>query len=733
MSNRSLIKNLAASSDGPVELSGWVETLRDQKRIQFVILRDESGSVQVTYKREEVDALADTISSLTTGSFVQVKGNLVHDERVKLGGIEIQLHELTITSLAQPQLPIAEDTSIDQRLDWRFIDHRRPEMNLVFRVQTTLERAWRQYWYENDFIELNTPKLMGSPSESNAELFEMEYFELGKAYLAQSPQFYKQMAMMSGLGRIFEIGPAFRADPSFTSRHATEFTSIDMEVSHIESHEDIMAIQEQLLQRGLQAVKSAARLGRQRSRRSPQADFDLMALPGMARAGDRSRRDDDRQLMLEALLSARDVLYVSWCGRSVRDNSEQPPSVLVAQLRDEIDLLWGQGTASALTVAHPLQPFGSAYFTQGSGVSTYAHEWAPERASSARAPQPTGAVPAAEAAGHTPVPVLTLAGLARFLRRPVGTFFRERLQVHLDPPQSGWLDEELFALTGLDHYSLLDEALSPLPAALTSESVPVHAQSVVQRLRASGALPLAGVGQLEAAQLQDELQTLLQTALAERAGHVPDAPRVVLDWPLAQAPDRVHLQDAVSGLWQPKASDQPALLLLLRASAIARMNPKGPAVPLPDKLIEAWLLSLATSAVGRPVCVVVVGRNAVVRAPLWPQQQAQTALQTLLQAWCEGMRSPLPLPPAMALTWLPDKQVTEAMREAYEDGGFMGSTAVARQDPALHRCYPTLQALLADGRFEAWAAPVYEPLLAWTTQCEAEAIADPIGDAGGPA
>ena len=257
MSNRSLIKNLAASSDGPVELSGWVETLRDQKRIQFVILRDESGSVQVTYKREEVDALADTISSLTTGSFVQVKGNLVHDERVKLGGIEIQLHELTITSLAQPQLPIAEDTSIDQRLDWRFIDHRRPEMNLVFRVQTTLERAWRQYWYENDFIELHTPKLMGSPSESNAELFEMEYFELGKAYLAQSPQFYKQMAMMSGLGRIFEIGPAFRADPSFTSRHATEFTSIDMEVSHIESHEDIMAIQEQLLQRGLQAVKDA--------------------------------------------------------------------------------------------------------------------------------------------------------------------------------------------------------------------------------------------------------------------------------------------------------------------------------------------------------------------------------------------------------------------------------------------------------------------------------------------
>jgi len=257
MTTRSLIKNLAAATDGPVQLSGWVETLRDQKRIQFVILRDESGSVQVTYKREEVDAKADVISSLTTGSFVNVSGNLVHDERVKLGGIEIQLHEIEIVTLAEPQLPIAEDTSIDQRLDWRFIDHRRPEMNLVFRVQTTLERAWREYWYENNFIELHTPKLMGSPSESNAELFEMDYFELGKAYLAQSPQFYKQMAMMSGLGRIFEIGPAFRADPSFTSRHATEFTSVDIEVSHIASHEDIMSIQEQLLSRGLQAVKDA--------------------------------------------------------------------------------------------------------------------------------------------------------------------------------------------------------------------------------------------------------------------------------------------------------------------------------------------------------------------------------------------------------------------------------------------------------------------------------------------
>jgi len=255
MRDRKLVSQLSAMPDGPVILGGWVEKLRDQKRIQFVILRDESGDVQVTYpRREEEDALADKVSSLTNGSFVWVTGRLVHDERVKLGGLEIQLDDIEIITLADPETPIADDTSIDKRMDWRFLDLRRPEMNLVFKIQTTIEAAWRKYWVENGFVEIHSPKLMASPSESNAELFKLEYFE-GHAYLAQSPQFYKQMAMMSGLGRIFEIGPVFRADPSFTSRHATEFVSVDIEVSWIDSHEDIMAIQEQLLHAALSAVK----------------------------------------------------------------------------------------------------------------------------------------------------------------------------------------------------------------------------------------------------------------------------------------------------------------------------------------------------------------------------------------------------------------------------------------------------------------------------------------------
>ncbi|MEZ7857444.1 MAG: aspartate--tRNA(Asn) ligase, partial [Aquiluna sp.] len=255
MLDRTLASALSQGQDGPVTIGGWVETLRDQKRIQFIIIRDESGSVQVTYPRPaDEDALADQVSALSHGSFVIIKGQLKHDERVKLGGVEILLEELEVVGAASADSPIADDTSIDKRLDWRFLDYRRPEVALMLKIQTTIEKNWREHWLENGFVEIHSPKLMGQPSESHAELFKLEYFET-HAYLAQSPQFYKQMSMAAGLGKVFEIGPVFRADPSFTSRHATEFVSIDMEMSWIDSHEDVMNFQEQLMVKAIQAVK----------------------------------------------------------------------------------------------------------------------------------------------------------------------------------------------------------------------------------------------------------------------------------------------------------------------------------------------------------------------------------------------------------------------------------------------------------------------------------------------
>ncbi len=262
MKQRILVKNLSALDDGAVSVSGWVDTVRDQKKVQFVVLRDESGAVQLVNPRTTdadgvvvADEPATSISALAQGTFVTVTGQLKHDERVKLGGIEIKLDTLTVVSAAIPETPIAADSSLDKRMDWRFLDLRNPKQNLIFRIQTTFEHALRTYWIEHDFIELHTPKLMASASESRAELFEVGYFDT-KAYLAQSPQFFKQMAQSAGFGKIFEVGPAFRADPSFTSRHSTEFTSVDSEISWIDSHDDVMQLHEDLMVAGFTAVKA---------------------------------------------------------------------------------------------------------------------------------------------------------------------------------------------------------------------------------------------------------------------------------------------------------------------------------------------------------------------------------------------------------------------------------------------------------------------------------------------
>jgi exodeoxyribonuclease V gamma subunit len=464
-------------------------------------------------------------------------------------------------------------------------------------------------------------------------------------------------------------------------------------------------------------------------RRSPRADFDLMGLPGMTRPGDRSRRDDDRQLMLEALLSARQVFYVSWSGRSVRDNSEQPPSVLVSQLRDEIDLLWGKDTAKGLTTVHPLQPFSRAYFEAGSGLLTYAKEWRAAQevqrgdgASETGTPSSALALLSPLMAANEQAPIISLAQLARFLRKPVGAFFRERLQVHLEDERSELHDEELFGLGGLDLYQLLDHELQHVPADLSADDLPRHAARVVQQLRQAGALPLAGVGTLEAQKLTHILQTQLAAALRERGAYPDMAERVLID----QAHPQVSLQDALGGVL---AGEGGQMLLSLRANDVADLKPKTP-LARPEKLIDIWLQSLAAAAMGHSVRCVVVGRNAVVRVPPLDPEAARAQLQTLLATWAEGMRWPLPLPPGVALQWLKDRENTNALADAYEGSDF--KSAEKDKDPALARTYPTVEDLLATGALDRLAQAVYAPLKAWAAEAEVEALpgapADDEGD-----
>ncbi len=179
---------------------------------------------------------------------------VVHNDVVQLGQLEILTESINVLGPAFPELPIDEDSSLDNRLDWRYLDLRRPSNLLIFRVQTWIEHVMRQYWLENEFIEIHSPKLMGSASESGGELFKLDHFGQ-TAYLAQSPQFFKQMAMAAGFERVFEIAPVFRANPSFTSRHDTEFTSVDVEISWVRSHEDVMRFEEEWVHYVLTAVK----------------------------------------------------------------------------------------------------------------------------------------------------------------------------------------------------------------------------------------------------------------------------------------------------------------------------------------------------------------------------------------------------------------------------------------------------------------------------------------------
>ena len=248
--DRTLIKDLNEHIDEHVAIQGWLHTLRDQKNMQFLILRDRTGLVQVAHYKKGNLELAEVVSSLGTESALTIKGKVVENEVVKLNGLEIQLEEMIVDGAAEVPLPFEPFGEYlpdqDFRLDWRYLDLRRDVNRLIFEVQTTAEQAMRDYWLERNFIEIHSPKIMGAPSESGAELFSLPYFET-TAYLAQSPQFYKQMAMAAGYERVFEIGPVFRADPSFTSRHMTEFTGVDMEMSWIESHEDVMAFMERWL------------------------------------------------------------------------------------------------------------------------------------------------------------------------------------------------------------------------------------------------------------------------------------------------------------------------------------------------------------------------------------------------------------------------------------------------------------------------------------------------------
>ncbi|MBC3478889.1 exodeoxyribonuclease V subunit gamma [Pseudomonas taiwanensis] len=448
-------------------------------------------------------------------------------------------------------------------------------------------------------------------------------------------------------------------------------------------------------------------------RAQPPLDFDLMASD--YRPGDRSRREDDRYLLLEAVLSAQDQLYVSWVGRSIRDNSERPASVLIGQLRDHLAAGWrllgaqdgeqqdpGQQLLHALTQEHPLQPFSWRYFQKGSALFSYAHEWQVLH-------QAVEQVPLSDAlAPYDNEEALTLMQLQDFLRHPVRHFFSQRLKVFFEALEAPTPDEEPFVLDTLQRYSASESLLGAALADPDHAEQALHAQA--RRLQACGALPLAGFGELLQADLVEPLPDLLQRHR-----------QLLQRWPtLVEGALPIHFEQGKHRLegWLGRvyqADDQSLLSVTTVPNTISagRNNFKW------HRLTASWVMHLAACAAGYPLNSAVVASDLTLLLPPLPQADAANLLGHLLVARQAAMNSPLPVAAKTAFAWLaqedPEKALAAAER-AYEGDG-RTSFGERSESLALARQFRDFAALMADETFEGWCETLYRPLFTapWQT------------------
>lgn len=273
MINRTYIKDVASAVGGEVSVVGFVQTVRAQSKIAFLVIRDITGTIQGVVEMAVPEAF-EIAKALSAESIVRISGTAKAAPQAP-GGVEIGVNSIEVLSVAAPELPIPvvikgddAETEAPTRFDYRWIDIRKPEKTKIFKVWTELEKGFRKFWSDNNFIQVYAPSFMSTPSETGAEVFEVDYFDR-KAYLAQSPQFYKQMAIASGLERVFIAGPVFRAELSFTTRHLTEFTGWDFELGYIESHHDVMDMEEGMLVAGFKQLKETF----------PELDIEVPAQP----------------------------------------------------------------------------------------------------------------------------------------------------------------------------------------------------------------------------------------------------------------------------------------------------------------------------------------------------------------------------------------------------------------------------------------------------------------------
>lgn len=434
-------------------------------------------------------------------------------------------------------------------------------------------------------------------------------------------------------------------------------------------------------------------------RAQPPLDFDLMGQD--YRPGDRSRREDDRYLLLEALLSARDGLSISWVGRSIRDNTERPPSVLVGQLRDHLAAGWqttdGRDLLEGLTTEHPLQPFSRQYFAGDDRLFSYAREWRvlhedmPDR-------QADAALDAMPQDAPIDVPQLQ-----RFLRNPAEHFFAYRLKVFMREQDNPTEDDEPFSLDGLEQYQLSQWLLEQAVAA-PPENWPQQLEQAAGRLQARGELPLAGFGGLAREQMLDPLYD--QLARLARQWQQWDQPQ---EQPLrlhAGAPGEVQLDDALAGVRRCADNQAVARVILVTGKLLDKHGK-----PRWDKLMADWCVHVLAAASGHALHSVLVGANGDVELASMDFAPAQAIVAGWLSGWQASLCRPLPVVPATAFAYLGarEDQRQGKAQSCYEGSGYVSGER--DKSPVLQRSYGDFASLWVSGEFEQWAQLLYQPLL----------------------
>lgn len=452
-------------------------------------------------------------------------------------------------------------------------------------------------------------------------------------------------------------------------------------------------------------------------RSRPPLDFDLMGQRGQYRPGDRSRREDDRYLFLEALLSAREHLHVSWVGRNIRDNETLPPSVLVSQLRDHIDHGWQltselkdsgiQKPTDWLTLSHPLQGFSPAYDNQGE-YFTYTGEWDPE----AEVPAETDQAPLPAPQLAQPE-LLQLSDLVRFLRAAPDHFLRERLKLRFDEESEALEEHEPFQVGGLESYALANQLLESVRQA-NSNKVAESIEKTGERLLRSGQLPVGEFGELNLESANRQALTAAERWQKYIQQRPEPAPALEIQIEFSFGEQSLRLEDWVSDLRQDE-SGKSLVRLALKGGPMSKDG-----TPRYNRMLSDWVIHLAVCAQGHALTSRILAFDVEYAFPPLSPDTARDHLQALLDGWLAGLCQPLPLPVRTVFYWLDkhaaDEPEAEQLEPEYEGNPRKTGEVDFGGNTALKRCFPDTQSLLEDrineeSAFAWWAKRLYQPMV----------------------